>query len=295
MTDPLELGARARAPAAVVVRLRPRARRSATAPGPARRSRSTASARGESDNQGWFSYDDGTRARAAASSATPATGSPAVAGGNEIHLFGVSAAAARRCRRCAASCRAARSLDPTWSPDGSMLAWQAADGVHVAGPVPDLRAAVPDCSVIRERRLAAGSDPYWGAADVPGASCGHAGARRAGGAAARRARSARCGSRGASAGARCALRLRITRGPARVEARLRHGGRRAGRVRAAPGARGDAAPAGAAQRGGAARARPPRAADAAPHRDGARARPLARHALTGAWRSAGVDAGQMGD
>ncbi len=119
--------------------------------------------------------------------------------------------------------------DPTWSPDGSMLAWQAADGVHVAGPVPDLRAAVPDCSVIRQRRLAAGSDPYWGAANVPGASSGPPAlgapaARRP----ARAFRSLRVAKR--QRGRAVRVRLHVTRGPARVEARLRHGSRRAGRV-----------------------------------------------------------------
>ncbi len=101
--------------------------------------------------------------------------------------------------------------------------------MHVAGPVPDLRAAVPDCSVIRERRLAAGSDPYWGAADVPGASSGTPvlgapAARRP----ARAFRSLRVAKR--QRGRAVRLRLRVTRGPARVEARLRHGSRRAGRV-----------------------------------------------------------------
>jgi len=183
--------------------------------------------RGESDNQGWFSYDDGTElANGQLSHAGDRLA--AVAGGNEIHLFGVSQPPpALPELRCVVP--GGPFADPTWSPDGSMLAWQAADGVHVAGPVPDLRAAVPDCSVIRQRRLAAGSDPYWGAADVPGASSGTPvlgapAARRP----ARAFRSLRVARR--QRGRAVRLRLRVTRGPARVEARLRHGSRRAGRV-----------------------------------------------------------------
>ena len=102
-----------------------------------------------------------------------------------------------------------------------MLAWAESDGVHVAGPVPDLRAPVSDCGVIRERRLAAGSDPFWGPADVPGAPAagspppaGTPAARRP----ARAFRSLRVARR--QRGRAVSLRLRILRGPARVDARL---------------------------------------------------------------------------
>ena len=111
-----------------------------------------------------------------------------------------------------------------------MLAWEAADGVHVAGPIPDLRAAVPDCAAIRERRLAAGSDPYWGAADVPGATSGPPvlGSQPAARRPPRAFRSLRVARR--QRGRAVRLRLRVSRGPARVEARLRRGRTRAGRV-----------------------------------------------------------------
>ena len=159
--------------------------------------------RGESDNQGWFSYDDGTEL-ARARSAAPATGFAAVAGGDEIHLFGVSQAAARAAgaalRRAGRAVRRSRRGRPTarCSPGRPPTActWPAR--------CPTCARPVPDCSVIRERRLAAGSDPYWGPADVPGrelrARRCSARSRRRGG---RRARSARCGWRGASAAARC--------------------------------------------------------------------------------------------
>ena len=183
--------------------------------------------RGESDIQGWFSYDDGTEL-AQGQLDRAGVRLAAVAGGKEIHLFGVaSPPPALPALRCVVPGGSFSS--PTWSPDGTMLAWEAPDGIHVAGPIPDLRAAVPDCSVIRERRLAAGSDPYWGAADVPGASSGPPplgapAARRP----ARAIRSLRVARR--QRGRVVRLRLRVTRGPARVEARLTRGGRRAGRV-----------------------------------------------------------------
>jgi WD40-like Beta Propeller Repeat len=184
--------------------------------------------RGESDLQGWFSYDDGT-ALDQGQLSRAGDRLAAVVGGDEIHLFGVGAPPpALPVLRCVVP--GGPFSSPTWSPDGSMLAWEARDGVHVAGPVPDLRAPVPDCSVIRERRLAAGTDPYWGAADVPGAASGPAtgGSQPAGRRPARAFRSLRVARR--QRGRAVRLRLRITRGPARVDARLRRGGRRAGRV-----------------------------------------------------------------
>ena len=85
--------------------------------------------------------------------------------------------------------------------------------------------------MIRERRLAAGSDPFWGPADVPGAPA--AGPRRpAGTPVARRPgrafRALHVARR--QRGRAVRLRLRIVRGPARVDARLTLGGRRAGRT-----------------------------------------------------------------
>jgi hypothetical protein len=110
-----------------------------------------------------------------------------------------------------------------------MLAWEQADGVHVAGPVPELREPVPDCSVIGQRRLTAGTDPYWGPADVPGASPGKPPlgkplARKP----VRPFRSLRVARR--QRGRAVRLRLRISRGPARVTVRLARGRTAAGRL-----------------------------------------------------------------
>jgi hypothetical protein len=183
--------------------------------------------RGESDNQGWFSYDDGTELEQGQIS-RGGDRLAAVAGGDEIHLFGVveppPVLPALRC-----IIPGGPFSNPTWSPDGTMLAWQAPDGVHVGGPVPDLRRPVEDCSVIRERLLAPGSEPYWGPADVPGATSappplGEPVARRP----ARAFSALRVTRR--QRGRAVRLSLRIARGPARVEARLLRGRRGAGRA-----------------------------------------------------------------
>jgi hypothetical protein len=184
---------------------------------------------GEAERQGWFSYDDGTQLGQGQVS-RGGDRLAALAGTDAIHLFGMaSPPPALPALRCIV--RGGPFCSPTWSPDGSMLAWAERDGVHVAGPVPDLRAPVPDCGVIRERRLAAGSDPFWGPADVPGAPAarprppaGTPAGRRPG----RAFRALRVASR--QRGRAVRLRLRIVRGPARVEVRLRSGGRRAGSV-----------------------------------------------------------------
>ena len=110
--------------------------------------------RGESDDQGWFSYDDGTSLDAgpARPRRRPARGRR---GRRRDPPVRRQPAAAGARRRCAASCRAGRSRSPTWSPDGSMLAWDSADGVHVGGPVPDLRAA--RAGLLGDRAAAAGA------------------------------------------------------------------------------------------------------------------------------------------
>jgi hypothetical protein len=183
---------------------------------------------GESGTQGWFSYDDGTQlAQGQLSRAGDKLA--AVAGQSEIHLFGVAAPPpALPELRCIVP--GTGLATPTWSPDGTMLAWAASDGVHVAGPIPDLRAPVPDCGVIRERRLAAGSEPFWGPAPVPGAPAtgpSTAASRPVARRPARAFRSLHVARRQHGPGVR--LRVRILRGPARVDARLTQGGRRAGR------------------------------------------------------------------
>ena len=190
---------------------------------------------GESALEGWFSYDDGTQL--GQGQATRAGDRlAAVAGRDEIHLFGITAPPpALPALRCIV--RAAGYATPTWSPDGTMLAWAQEDGVHVAGPIPALDQPVPDCSVIRERRLGEGSDPFWGPADVPGAPAPappRALSRPAASRPLAAFRSLRAARR--QHGRSVRLRLRILHGPARVDARLTLRGHGAGRlvVRRAP-------------------------------------------------------------
>ena len=53
--------------------------------------------------------------------------------------------------------------DPTWSPDGSALAWEEADGIHVA----TLADPAACASVARPLVIPGGQDPDWGPAPPP--------------------------------------------------------------------------------------------------------------------------------
>ena len=171
---------RARAAAAVVVRRRPRARCSATAPargrpcGQPRRPR-----RGRRPGLVLLRRRHVARAGPARPRRHPARG-----GRGRERDPPVRREPSRRPRCPALRCVVPGGpyASPTWSPDGTMLAWEQADGVHVAGPVPDLRQPVPDCSVIAQRRLTAGTDPYWGARGRAGRDVREAAARQVGGA-----------------------------------------------------------------------------------------------------------------
>ena len=69
---------------------------------------------------------------------------------------------------CALSSFSADPAYPRLSPDGSMLAWQGADGVYVS-PTPT---AGPDCALQPKLIAAGGKRPDWGRADVPGGNQG---------------------------------------------------------------------------------------------------------------------------
>ena len=65
------------------------------------------------------------------------------------------------------------SASPTFSPDGTRLAWAGSDGIHVAA-----LGALTDCAAIRQQvvTLPGAWEPYWSPADdrVPAAVVGGA-------------------------------------------------------------------------------------------------------------------------
>jgi hypothetical protein len=61
--------------------------------------------------------------------------------------------------------------DPTWAPDGSALAWEEADGIHVAS-LPGLGACG---AAARPLVVPGGSDPDWGPAAAPSGPAGGGG------------------------------------------------------------------------------------------------------------------------
>ena len=66
------------------------------------------------------------------------------------------------------------SASPTFSPDGTRVAWAESDGIHVAN-----LGALDDCGAIREQvvTLPGAWEPYWTAASLPAARVGPGAAR----------------------------------------------------------------------------------------------------------------------
>ena len=114
---------------------------------------------GEAEREGWFSYDDGTQLGQGQAS-RGGDKFAALAGTGAIHLFGLAVAAAGPAGAALHRARRALHFARRGRPTAACSRGPSSAGIHVAGPVPDLRAPVPDCGVIRERRLAAGSDPF---------------------------------------------------------------------------------------------------------------------------------------
>jgi hypothetical protein len=84
-----------------------------------------------------------------------------------LRLFAAAAPGAAPAFRCELTLEAAdtyASASPTFSPDGTRLAWAESDGIHVAA-----LGALDDCDAIREQvvTLPGAWEPYWSPADEP--------------------------------------------------------------------------------------------------------------------------------
>lgn len=99
--------------------------------------------------------------RANASVAYTRAGDRLVAVGdqNDLRLYDVTAPApAAPALRCTMTGFSGDVSDPTWSPEGDALAWEEADGIHVA-EFADLAGCA---SAARPLTVPGGTDPDWG-------------------------------------------------------------------------------------------------------------------------------------
>lgn len=117
------------------------------------------------NSSGWFT-ENGLRLDAGAVDRGLTKLAGIVSGGGELRIYQMNgpppAAPAPRC-----SFTFPGATDhyehPTWSPDGTQLAWDEPDGIHVAD-VPSL----DDCANVTEELVVPGaSDPHWGPAAAP--------------------------------------------------------------------------------------------------------------------------------
>jgi WD40-like Beta Propeller Repeat len=82
-----------------------------------------------------------------------------------LRVYAVSSLSARPTERCdLRSAPNSRIESPSWSPDGSQLAWSERDGIWVS-PISD---GAGDCGAAPRRLIAGGSQPDWGPANAPG-------------------------------------------------------------------------------------------------------------------------------
>lgn len=81
-----------------------------------------------------------------------------------IRVYAVSDLVARPTERCdLRSAPSSRLESPTWSPDGSQLAWGEADGIWTSA----IANGAGDCAAAPRRLIRGGSQPDWSPAAVP--------------------------------------------------------------------------------------------------------------------------------
>jgi hypothetical protein len=117
------------------------------------------------NRDGWFT-ENGLRLDAGAVDRGLTKLAAIVSGGGELRIYQMNGPPpAAPTPRCSFTFAGATDHyeDPTWSPDGSQLAWDEPDGIHVAD-VPSLA----DCASVTEDLVIPGaSDPHWGPAAAP--------------------------------------------------------------------------------------------------------------------------------
>ena len=117
------------------------------------------------DSDGWFT-ESGLRLDAGAVDRGFTKLAGIVSGGGELRLYQMNGPPpAAPTARCSFTFPGATDHyeHPTWSPDGTQLAWDEPDGIHVAD-VPSLA----DCAKVTEDLVIPdASDPHWGPAAAP--------------------------------------------------------------------------------------------------------------------------------
>jgi hypothetical protein len=81
-----------------------------------------------------------------------------------VRVYAVSSLSTRPTERCdLRSAANSRIESPSWSPDGTLLAWGERGGIWVS----PIAGGAGDCAAAPKRLIAGGSQPDWGPADVP--------------------------------------------------------------------------------------------------------------------------------
>ena len=123
----------------------------------------------ENASEGWFT-ESGIQLAAGATDREFTKFAGIVSGGSEVRIYQMNGPPpAEPTARCSFTFEGASDHyeHPTWSPDGTQLAWDEPDGIHVAD-VPTPVPAEDDCARVTEGLvIPGGEDPHWGPAAAP--------------------------------------------------------------------------------------------------------------------------------